>query len=1241
MPPPLFSSAAAGSSQHPQQVQQYASVLTPSDLPKPYRANVRAALQYIQVALTTEDEAVSQSTALKAFQAIKILVDSTDLHYEGENDTHKGMISRGRVMSSDGPNAAMGSSSDGVSVPVGKQVRTVLDTSLFDFFSDAMDQDSQSRRQLLISFLHALRPILDPHCVVLQWWDILLRPMLKDPYCNVVVSRKAQQLVIWAMSATPQSSYVDEQASTAVWPAPDQSSVVAAAAPRVSRKPGDAPYPASSTRSISQSRSSKSSEDGEARFASLYSTTPKRNGPTDPMRRFTQRIFDLYTSEASSASSKTVEDDEIEDFDGSGGEENDDEDERRPSRRKWSKSGKDGPLAGVDLDLVSPTWKGNLEAIILTFGEQRSKAFFHHLSDSFLEPTSRVPILLLLTIFFRLSSSHAYHVVHTPFVRLLVLSLQLDTSKTSTSLGILALVTLIPHFPNSLASGLAGGLPALLSIYARIVDWKKLSPGWEGNSNAVGGSLGDDDDDEEEEQWQERLSKRLKLRKGLEWNRLESTYDTIHSQRPNAECLFTVLYGIFPCNVVRFLRAPIDYLRKAEYHSPFEAEWEDIIDETSIQQKSAPILRRHVLHPALVEMTAEREITDTQRWSAHDSANTTADCASLFIGTGAVPAVSPFSPTLPQHADRRILQSKNYSGSTFHDSDSAMTAINLGQSHTYYPQNDLDRREVPQSTLSPTRRFSRQRSVSESVGRRSGRSPLSNNHTLLPPIQFRPLEGDEHVPPSAPRHPSTWDRADQDDQLRNHVALRIGSPLVGVRSSSSGSVTPKRSGSSRTSPSGAVRSFNTSRTTMASTVMSPDRSSGPTSGLARSINAVVPSSPVVPSNDTEPEAGEESRAHSDSLSHVISPLKNGDRSLLDSPALSSGGNNRTAMKKEKISYLKQENLQLRNELNYEIGQKDQLLRHIGTIHGKRVQDTALDEALQNLYHSVKSQKIQLKILKDELEVSRAEARQSKNRQASWQGDLTAKVKAMREEKKAWGNEVRILKIDKEDREEFIGKLERQLDENAGELFDLREQAKKDVKKVEAIREYEDKIARLETCLRFWDEDMQIFERQSREMRRLLSRWEEMTMLVEAGEDEVNRARAKMDTVERDIREWQRKTEEANQTIVHLKKRESQLKMTGRMEASSSSSSLASASLAREDAEKVRMKKRIAELEVQLLDAKIREEERQSLGSNTPQDRRILNGKAQQEDDAGHDLLSEHSIVPLQLGEAARLEEETS
>lgn len=1105
MPPPSFTPASGA----PQGSQFSSSTL--NDLPKQQRLLVRDALQSIRASLLSSSSAETSKAIASAQEAVQKLISDPSLEKgidrSGDVETSAGQPST----ETDAPptNLAGSALHPNDTTSLALQVSVVIETSLFNIFSDEMDQESQGKTHLLVNYLYALRPILDSMCVVREWWDVLIRPVLKDPQCNPIVARKAQSLAVWAMADTPMSAYVDEPVPSTSWP-PREQSVVVAPSPRTSRKPGATPYPASSTRAVSQSRSS---EDGDAKRQALFSTSLSHKGTKHQLWRFSQRVFDLYMSEASSVSNRHIEDDDIEDVKLDESAENE---TLHPTSLSPTKAPHDSGIGS--------TWKGNLEAIILTFGDQRPKAFFHHLSDSFLEPQSRIPILLLVTIFFRISSSNAYHVVSTPFVRLLVLSLQLDTSKLGASLGIFTLATLIPHIPNWIANGGAGGLPAVLSILARVIDWRKLGRRWEQRSSAL---------DDEDEEWAqvERLSKRLHVRSDIDWKRLDTSSDTATPDPPNAELLFTFLYGIFPCNVIRFLRAPLDYLLKAEYESPFEADWDDIIDENALQYKCAPILRRHILHPSLVNMDAEREITDKQRWQDHDAADITAECVCLNVGQTVT------AERLSELPAATALDSFTRGTSDSQDLDPfSVNMRNFGFQATQATE---------------VRPLSRPRSVSDSSGVPK-RDLIDHGLSLTR----------DHLADFTSTPADTTQHASADPLLLKHVRLRYGVPLSNSAHDGRGLGDD------------ALSRSNSARSHASRSIVAPRSQVGQTSSaVTKTANDVSAGPDVVmlPSQSTSSAFGGSAATASSSV--IASP------SLRVDPVKKT----KTVLKEEvmqSIAYLKQENLQLRNELNYEIGQKDQMLRHIGRIHRDRIKDTALEDERQNLYQLVRTLRMQVKSKEENAERSKAEAISFKNRHARWEDELNAKIKQFREEKRAWTNEVRQLQIIKEDYEDLIAKLERQLHENGTEVFELREQCKRDAKKIEAIHQYEGKIQKLEDCLQMWDEDMRKYEAQNRQMDHLINRQEESTLLLQAGDQDRARIEKEKTLLLNRNEMLEQSLEKAKQTIERLQ-HANQTMLTR-----TSHSSLPSGS---ED-EKERLRARVDQLESQLLEVKAQHEE---------------------------------------------------
>lgn len=397
------------------------------------------------------------------------------------------------------------------------QVSSRINNELMKIFSDEMDQSDLDKLTFLITILRQLSSLLGPSCIIMEWWDLVLRPILKNPLASSVSAARARQLVTLSMASTPSSIYKDEPPPVASWP----NSLMMDSLKKGKRKQGDAPYPTSSTSPI-RSKTSVSSN-GSSSHPGLSSEGSKVQR-LNMYFRFTQRIFDLYLSEAVVTSSRNQADDDVADLrEEAEGNAKESQVEDELARKKEEEAASQEPFkedTSGPMDLVGTTWKGNLEAILLTYGQEKPTEFFHHLADSFSEPSSRVPLILLLTIFLRLYSNHAYRITSTRLPMLIVLSLQLDTSKTLTSLALTAMVILLPHIPNWIASGGAGGLPVLLGIFARVVDWRRLGPGWEDR-------VGDGDDldrkrreHDEEFGEMERIGRRLNIRKGIEWRRL-------------------------------------------------------------------------------------------------------------------------------------------------------------------------------------------------------------------------------------------------------------------------------------------------------------------------------------------------------------------------------------------------------------------------------------------------------------------------------------------------------------------------------------------------------------------------------------------------------------------------------------------------------------------------------------------------------------------------------------------------
>ncbi|TKY86367.1 hypothetical protein EX895_004516 [Sporisorium graminicola] len=987
------------------------------------------------------------------------------------------------------------------------------------------------------------------------------------------------------MVAAPTTAYEDEPSPTAVWPA-SVSADSSADSPGLGTSPRRAravPYPMSAAAPLSSSSSYRQQQRSSSLNIGSGSVPGSRSASVgsrqDTFRRFTQRIFDLYLAEAAHENQKISS------------EEVAHQDQRRssaPDAHKLISGGGTGSsttsVAGsgsgsgaADRDhtvirdlshshvLRDPgtiVWKGNLESILLVYSNEKPKEFFHHIAESFSDPTARVPLLFLLSTFLRLYPIHAYHITSTALPRMLMLSLQLDTSTTCVSLGVTAFIMLIPHIPNWIANGGAGGLPTLLSIFARIVDWRRLGHGWESR-------IGDDPElqemrREKDEEFSEieRLGKRLHIKPSLRWNRLESTFDTTMSTPPNAEHLFTFLYGLYPCNVIRFLRSPIDYLRKASFDSPFEGPWEDMMDEVAVQNRSGPILRRHTIHPAIITMDAETELTDKQRWLDHDSADINAECLGLFLGkwhdvnsAHIVQAESQrrgsLNPEAPDDDTASVFSSEARLGPF--DMDRRRSAAAL--MHPFSPSGSAHRhyQKVPGS-VNPDDILLTYASLRSGAPLTSTTAAVAAESIDAPPTAIGFGAATQPMTAAAQRldesmAASTPSLATQARATGGMTASGTLSKLMPAASAAAAATPAIVTAMGSSSASHAPVSMPTSPATHASLARIRSRS-GSLSSLQSSHNSVSPGTPTSPTSTarhplaashlpTDPLTPQQvSTSGSGSSEKAFLAIPSYDTTMPTAAAHGLGSDASV------ISLLQRENLLLRNELNFELYLKEQHLRHIGRLHREKVTDTALEAERQNLYHTVRTLRTSNAAQHAELERCRAEAAATKARHVQWEADLNHKLKAYREERKAWTTEARQLKAQAEEDAANIASLTRQLEESGAQLFELRTKMESDQPRLAKLDGYEAKIAQLTQCLAYWDNDVLKYEQQRREMEKLLNKWDEMAYLVEATEATLSDVETKCATVEAENERLRRELEAAFASVRALRAEKGKLVVEG-------------------------------------------------------------------------------------------------
>lgn len=90
--------------------------------------------------------------------------------------------------------------------------------------------------------------------------------------------------------------------------------------------------------------------------------------------------------------------------------------------------------------------------------------------------------------------------------------------------------------------------------------------------------------------------------------------------------LFTVLYGIYPCNFISFINNADSFLRGKPYDGRLRGDDNDPDLAATIKDRSQALVRLHALSPHLIGGNIETELTDIARWGGLESSDVRAEC---------------------------------------------------------------------------------------------------------------------------------------------------------------------------------------------------------------------------------------------------------------------------------------------------------------------------------------------------------------------------------------------------------------------------------------------------------------------------------------------------------------------------------------------------------------------------------------------------------------------------------------
>ncbi|RDW80965.1 hypothetical protein BP5796_05663 [Coleophoma crateriformis] len=112
-----------------------------------------------------------------------------------------------------------------------------------------------------------------------------------------------------------------------------------------------------------------------------------------------------------------------------------------------------------------------------------------------------------------------------------------------------------------------------------------------------------------------------------------------------------------------------------------------------------------------------------------------------------------------------------------------------------------------------------------------------------------------------------------------------------------------------------------------------------------------------------------------------------------------------------IAYLHRELTLLKNDLSFERFLKQQHLSHIGQLRRQQIREARVEAETQNLINSNRALKSKLDEAKRSNLQMKRETEKSKSHSRKWEADLSAKLRVLKDEKKAWTSEGDQLKRD--------------------------------------------------------------------------------------------------------------------------------------------------------------------------------------------------------------------------------------
>ncbi|KAI9696343.1 MAG: hypothetical protein M1820_008185 [Bogoriella megaspora] len=191
-----------------------------------------------------------------------------------------------------------------------------------------------------------------------------------------------------------------------------------------------------------------------------------------------------------------------------------------------------------------------------------------------------------------------------------------------------------------------------------------------------------------------------------------------------------------------------------------------------------------------------------------------------------------------------------------------------------------------------------------------------------------------------------------------------------------------------------------------------------------------------------------------------------------------------------IAYLQREVMLLRNDLNFERYLKQQHLAHIGQLQSKNIREATAEAETQNLVQSNRALKSKLARANESYAALQKENVTGRSQAKKWEGELSSKVRSLREDQKHWKSDEEALKFDLQRAQKDCDALRKLVVE--AESRDLLAQQK--------LRTMEQDL-----------EDLDNLRRQVQEMRAKLRHYEARELEYERAKEDQEITRTELDT----------------------------------------------------------------------------------------------------------------------------------